>query len=170
MKNQEKKITIKNYLILMLIFLVTVAVTLYFCKCYSVYSDGMKEIPIIRGTISEITSEELEHYVQENSNCTVYMCTASNSKCRNFEEDFVKLIKKKNLQDAIVYLNLSNADQEAFIKAFNEKYKYKVKLTSNYPAIVMFEEAAVSSILQETEEDLTITRAKQFIELNKIGE
>lgn len=170
MKEQERKITIKNYLILSLVFLITIGITLYLCKCYQVYSESIKEIPVIRGALSEITSEELDHYVQENPNCTVYMCTASNTKCRNFEEDFIKLIKKKDLQEKIVYLNLSNANQDEFVKKFNDNYKYKVELTSNYPAIVMFEDAAVSSILQETEAELTIDRVKQFIELNKIGE
>lgn len=167
---EEKRITIKSYLILAVIFLFTIGITLYFCKCYYVYRDSIKEIPVIRGVLSEIISDELEHYVKENQNCTVYMCTASDEKCRSFEESFIKLIKKKNLQEKIVYLNLSNIDQEKFIKSFNNKYKYKVELTTNYPAIVTFEDATVSSILQETDGELTVVRAKQFIELNKIGE
>ncbi len=170
MKEQERKIPLKNYIILFFAFLITIGITLYFCKCYHVYSDSMREIPVIRGVLSEITSEELDHYVQENPNCTVYMCTASDQKCRDFEEDFSKLIKKKDLQEKIVYLNLSNVDQDEFIKSFNDKYKYKVELTSNYPAIIMFEETNISTMLQEIDDELTITRAKQFIELNKIGE
>lgn len=170
MKNKEKKSTLKNYLILTLIFLITIIITLYFCKCYYVYHDSIKEIPVIRGVLSEITTEELEHYILENPNCNIYMCTSSDTRCRSFEESFIKLIKKKNLQEDIVYLNLSNANQEEFLKTFNDKYKYKTKLTSNYPAIVMFEEAQVSNILQEEEENLTIMKTKQFIELNKIGE
>lgn len=170
MKDIEKTRTIRNYILLIITCLITVAITLYFCKCYYVYSDSIKETPVIRGTLSEITSEELDHYVKENANCVVYVCTASNPKCRSFEESFIKLIKKKNLQDSIIYLNISNTDQETFTKTFNEKYNYKVKLTTNYPAIIIFEESNVSALLQEPENNLTITKAKQFIELNKIGE
>ena len=90
MKNQERKLTLKNYLILLLVFAITIILTLYLCKCYTVYRESIKEIPVIRGTLSEITSEELDHYIQENPNCTVYICTASNPNCRNFEEDFIK--------------------------------------------------------------------------------
>lgn len=169
-KEPEKKVTIKSYLILATIFFLTIGITLYLCKCYQVYSESIKEIPVIRGTLSEITSEELDHYVQENPNCVVYMCTASNPKCRNFEESFVKLIKKNDLQEEIVYLNLSNVNEDEFVKSFNDEYEYKIKLTSNYPAIVIFGEAQISTMLQETEDELSIVRAKQFIELNKIGE
>lgn len=170
MKDETRNIPLKNYLILFVICLITIATTLYFCKCYQVYSESMLEIPVIKGTLSEITSKELNHYVLENPNCTIYMCTASDKNCRNFETDFIKLIKKENLQNSIVYLNLSDVNQEEFVKEFNDKYNYKVKLTENYPAIVIFEDSSISSILQETEAPLSINRAKQFIELNKIGE
>lgn len=170
MKGKEKKVPFKNYLILAIVVLTTITITIYLCQCYYVYHDSIKEIPVIRGMLSEITTEELDHYILENPNCNIYMCTSSDEKCRSFEENFIKLIKKKNLQEDIVYLNLSNVNQEKFIKSFNDKYKYKIELTSNYPAIVMFEDAQVSNILQEEEETLTIMKTKQFIELNKIGE
>ena len=99
------------------------------------------------------------------------MCTASNQTCRNFEKDFIKLIKRKNLQDEIVYLNLSNVDQDTFVNNFNTKYNFKIALTTNYPAIVIFEDGKIVSILQgTTDEELTISKTKQFIEINKIGE
>lgn len=170
MKDIEKKITIKSYLILAAIFILTIFLTIYLCKCYQVYSESMKEIPVIRGTLSEITSEELEHYVQENPNCVVYVCTASDQRCREYEEKFKKLIKKQNLQEEIVYLNVSNVEQEEFIKSFNDTYKHKVELNSNYPAILLFEDKAISSILQEKDSELSITKTKNFIELNNIGE
>ena len=170
MKEKEKKITIKSYLILATIFILTIGLTVYLCKCYEVYSESMKEIPVIRGTLSEITSEELEHYIQENPNCVVYVCTASDPKCRDYEEKLKKLVKKQNLQEKIVYLNVSNTVQEDFIKSFNDIYKHKVELTVNYPAIILFEEKEISSILQEKEGELSITKTKNFIELNDIGE
>lgn len=168
---KEKKIPLKNYIIIALIFLATIGLTIYLCKCYGVYNESKTEIPVIRGTLSEITSDDFEHYILENQSTKVYMCTASNQTCRNFEKDFIKLIKKKNLQEEFVYLNLSNIDQDAFVNNFNEKYNFKIALTTNYPAIVIFEDGKIVSMLQGTaDEKLTISKTKQFIEINKIGE
>lgn len=168
---EEKTIPLKNYAIIALIFLATIGLTLYLCNCYSVYNEGKKEIPVIRGTLSEITSEDFEHYILENQSAKVYMCTASSPTCRSFEKDFIKLIKRKNLQDEIVYLNLSDVEQDEFVKKFNEKYSFKIPLTKNYPAIVIFDEGKIESILQGSEkESLTLSKTKQFIEINKIGE
>lgn len=170
-KKEEKKRTMKNYLILAAIFLAGILLTLYFCKCYQVYDEHRKQTPVIRETLFEITNQELEHYISENPTAIIYMCTASDMICRNYEKDFKKLIEKYTLQDEFIYLNLSNIDQNEFVKSFNEKYQYKVKLTKHYPAIVMFEDGEIKNILQgKKDEPLTITKTKQFIDLNKIGE
>lgn len=167
----QKQVATKNYIIITLIFIATIALTLYLCNCYNVYNDSKKGIPVIRGIISEITSEDFEHYIMENQTITVYMCTASDNKCRDYENSFIKLIKKKELQEEFVYLNLSDVDLQTFTDEFNKKYKCKKGLTTNYPALVMFENGEVSSILQEDKnETLTISKTKNFIELNKIGE
>ena len=99
------------------------------------------------------------------------MCTASNMTCRNFEKDFKKIVKSKDLQEAIIYLNLSNLDQEKFVQDFNKKYPHRIKLKNAYPALVVFEEGEIINLLQgKVDEKLTIIKTKQFIEIHKIGE
>ena len=170
-KNNEKKKNLKNYFILILIFALGIGITLYLSKLYHVYDEYQKQTPVIRGVISEITNEELDHYLLENPTIVIYMCTSSDMLCRNFEKDFKRLIEKENLQEEIVYLNLSDVNQEEFVEKFNEKYAYRNKLTSKYPAIVLFEEGKIRSILQgSSKEKLTIKKAEQFIDINNIGE
>lgn len=170
-KNKSKKNYFKNYIILGLLFLGCVLITLYICKCYQVYDEHQKQVPVIRGTLFEITEKELSPYISENPTTIIYMCTSSNEKCRNYEKDFIKLIEQYELQDEFVYLNLSKVDKDEFVNNFNNTYNYKVELTKNYPAIVLFEDNEVKYILQgKKDEPLTITKTKQFIDLNKIGE
>ena len=106
------------------------------------------------------------------SSCVIYMCTANSDNCRNFEKDFKKLIQKNNLQNSIIYLNLSDIpDINAFIDEFNNKYNYKVKLTANYPALVEFTEGKITAFIEGNKtQSLTITKASQFIDLHHIGE
>lgn len=171
MKDALPKKKVKNYFILILIFVLGIGITLYLSRLYHVYDEYQKQTPVIRGVVSELTNEELEHYLLENPTTVLYMCTASDMLCRNFEKDFKKLIEKDNLQEKIVYLNLSDIDQKEFVDSFNEKYPYRNKLTSRYPAIVLFEEGKIINILQgSSKEKLTIKKAEQFIDLNNIGE
>lgn len=170
MTNSNKKI-VKNYFILALIFLAVVLLVWYICKWYTVCNDYKKEIPVIRGTLNyEITESDFEHYILENPSSVVYMCTASEEKCRDFERDFKKIVVAKNLQDSIIYLNLSNTDIDSFVKDFNNKYNYKIKLTKNYPLLVEFTDGKVTGLVQgEDGNSLSISKMKQFIEIHKIG-
>lgn len=167
----SRKSGLKNYIILIVIFLAGIGLTLYLCKWYNVWNDYQKETPVISGSLLEITYEDLEHYVMENPTTVIYMCTANNDKCRSYEKDFKKIIEKENLNDYVIYLNLSNLDQDEFVNNFNGQYEFKNKLTTNYPAFVVFEDGKVTSILQgNKKKKLTVSSTKQFLELNGIGE
>lgn len=168
---EKERSLFKRYLILIFIFILCMGLVIYLCKWYKVYDDYQKEIPIIRDTLSEITDVDLEHYILDNPTTVIYMCTASDEVCRDFEKDFKKLVIKKEYTDKIVYLNLSGLDQENFVEEFNNKYNFKIKLTTDYPAIVMFEDGKITSLLQENDKrDFTISTVKDYLELNMIGE
>lgn len=173
-QEQEQKKILKNYIILTFILLLVVGLTIYLCECYKVYDKEQKTIPVIRGTlVSEITEVDLEPYLIENPSSVIYLCTASNEKCRSFEKDFKKIINKHNLQDTIVYLNLSNIEnQKEFVKDFNNNHEYKKgKLTTNYPAILLFDEGKLKIILQgKNGEKLKMSKVNDFIDINKLGE
>lgn len=167
-KKEEKKI--KNYVIAILMFIVSCWLVLYICELYKINDAEKKKTPVIDGMLYEIYNEDLDHYVIENPTTVVYMCTANDEDCRSFEKNFIKLLKKKDYSDQLVYLNLTDLDQEAFVKAFNEKYNYKTKLTTKYPAFVFFEDGKIKAILQGKSKKMEIMRVKQFLELNEIGE
>ena len=101
-KETQRKVGIKNYLILALIFIVATVITLYLCNVYNVYEESKRQIPVIRGTLSEITSEELEHYISENPTIMMYICTASNETCRKYEQSLKKYVVREELQETMV--------------------------------------------------------------------
>ena len=168
--NEEKKKVVRNYILLGFIFVVSIGAVLYFCQLYKVSDEERKKVPIISGLLQEIYHDDLEHYIMDNPTTIIYMCIANGDVCRNFERDFKKLLKKKEYNQ-IIYLNLTDLDQEEFIKDFNSVYQYKNRLTSYYPAFVLFEDGKVKNILQGSEDKpLTISKVRHFLELNEIGE
>ena len=168
----SKKGSVRNYLILFLIAFVTMFLVWYICRWYQVYSNYQMQTPVIRDTLNyEITAPDLDHYIMENPTSVIYMCTASDVSCRNFEKDFKKYVIRKNLQNSILYLNLSDVDVDSFVNNFNNNYKYKVKLTNNYPAIVEFSDGKIVGMVQGDDKDsLTMSKVSSFIELHHIGE
>ena len=161
---------IRNYFILGIIVCLTCLLTIYFGSWYKVYSEYKKETPVIRGTLSyEITGLDFDHFILENPTSTFYMCTSSSDSCRNFEKNFKKLVVKDELQDKIIYVNLSNYDIDTFVNDFNSKYKYKIKLDSNYPALVTFTDGKITGLIEgDSNDPLTIRDAEDFIKVNHI--
>ena len=170
-EDNKEKSKIKRYGILLFIFALCIGLTIYLCKWYDVYDEYQKETPVIRGTLSEVGYEELEHYILDNPSSIVYMCTSQSEICRNFENDLKKLVNKNAYADEIIYLNLSGLDMDTFVYEFNSRYKFKNKLTSDYPAFVAFSDGEIEAILQgNADNPLSISRVKNFIEMYKIGD
>lgn len=168
---EKKKIPSKNYIILLVIFIVTFLLVYYLYRWYQVYAEYQNDIPVIRDSLTEITKEEMQHYIEENPTNTIYLCTADNQDCRTFEKSFKKLIEKKSLKEYIIYVNLTDQNLEEFISEFNEKYPYKVKLTTNIPAFVTFEDGEITDILEkENNEKISIDEVSKYLKVNKIGE
>ena len=168
---EEKKKLVHNYFLLVVLFAITVGLVIYLCRWYNIYNEYQLETPVIRGSLMEIVNDDLEHYILDNPTAVIYMCTSKEEKCRSFEKDFKKLLKKRDYNNEIIYLNLSDLDQDEFVDSFNSKYDYKSKLTTQYPAFVLFQDGRIVSILQGSlNKPLTITKVKQFLELNEIGE
>ena len=162
--DEKKKNYLKNYILLIILFACCIFFTIYFCKWYNVYKEYERETPVIRGSLSEITVDDLEHYVVDNSSAIIYMCTANDDECRAFEKDFKKYIHKNSITDEIVYLNLTGVDLEQFVQSFNQKYKYKIKLNGHYPAFVVFDEGRIISLLQGNKnKKITIRRFKTLL-------
>ena len=167
-KHIIKNNIVRNYILLFIFIIIGMGLTLYFCKVYKVYDEYQKATPVISGSLSEITSEEIDHYIIDNPSIILYMCTASNEECRYFEKDLKKYVQKESLQDDIVYLNLSSADIDSFINDFNSNYKYKHKLTSHMPAFVSFSDGKITAIVQEKKNKrLSISKVKHFIDIIK---
>ena len=113
-----KKGSFKSCLIILLTFLIGIGVCFYLFTWYKVIDNNKKNTPIIRGTLTEINDKELDNYLLENSNTVLYLCTSDSVRCRNYEKDFKKIINSKNLNDDIVYVNLTGVNQVKFVKQF----------------------------------------------------
>ena len=170
-KIENEKNYVKNYFILAVLFLACFGLTIYFCKWYDVYKEYQKEVPVIRGSMLEIYSDDLEHYLVDNPNSIIYMCTAYSDVCRQYEKKLKKYLTKNDAIDNLVYLNLTNEDSEKFLEKFNQKYPYRISLKGNYPSFVVFENGVVEKILQGTSQTpLSITKTQSFLEFYMVEE
>lgn len=154
-----KKKSAKNYVILACIYLAVIFLVLYFVKWYQTYQEYQMKVPIMRDVLQELLPEEVDHYVLENPDTLLYICSATDATCRNFEKDFRYYVKQKGLESNIIYVNLMDVEnQESYLSDLGKKYGKEID-TKGYPMFLQFEEGNI----EEVESELTMEKAKLFL-------
>ncbi len=164
-KEEKKVIPKKNYAIVGIIFVISIALAFFLRSWYMSYQDYAKTIPVLKGVISEVRYNEVHNYINDNQSVIIYMGVADNEDCRNLELDLKKIIQTRHLKDKIVYFNITDVqDKELLLKELNDKYVTGNKIYS-YPAIMLFEDGKVIDFKSRTaNSNLLISDIEQILD------
>lgn len=160
----------KNYVTLAIIYVLVIGTVLYIASWYNTYQNYKTTIPVLRNTVSEINTAELDHFVLENPDGVVYMCVASDTTCRNFDTHLKKELLKNGLQDSVTYIDLQDAiNKESYITTVFANYGMSSNI-NNTPLFLAFEDGKIVSYLGEGKTTkLTVEDAIKFIKKYKVG-
>lgn len=163
-----KKGSLKSYLVLFLIMVGTIILTFYVLNLYKQYNDSKLSVPVISSVLREVNYNDLDNIVKERDFLVVYMCSSSESKCRNFENKFKDYIVKNNLSDDIVYLNIGySSDENNVLDKIYSEYKHEdlIKKLYNYPSLVVFSGGKIIDLLSPSENITDINSlVEEFLE------
>lgn len=106
MKEKTKKIILFIVMCLFTLFALIVVLKLYDNKRQNDLS-----ISNIDSYLTEIKYEEIDSYVLEQPKIMIYVSNSSESTSLNFEKNFIKVIKKHNLENDIIYININGTNQ-----------------------------------------------------------
>ena len=160
-----RKISSKNYIILIIIFIITLGLVFGLRNWYLSYKDYQLTIPILKGKINEVTDAELDSFLTENTDAIMYIEVSEEANSRAIAKDLYKVIKNRNLTERTVYLNLSsNSNREKFLNDFSKKYIDNGKIT-NYPALILFNDGKVQAFVSKSNnQDLNIGDIEQMFD------
>ena len=165
---KSKKKQKKNYVVLVVIYAVVIVLVLYLASWYNTYKTYQNEIPVLKDVVSEISPSEFEHYLTENPSPVLYLCTASDSECREFEETIKSPLEKNNYED-LIYVNLEDVDDKAsYVNDLLSSFSGKDFTIDRTPCLIKFTEGVVTAV-----EDglngalLTRDEALNFLDINK---
>lgn len=103
MKEQTKK-----NILLVFICIITLAVLFISLKInYNKINNDLSDSNI-KGYLTEINYEEISTHVIEQPKSIIYVSNSSDIKSKNFEKIFKNIIKKYNLENDIIYININN--------------------------------------------------------------
>lgn len=141
----------KNYFIVLAIFVVTVFGVFLLRHWYISYENYQLTIPILKDKITEVTVNELDTFLAENLDPIIYIEVSEDENSREVAKDLIDVVKKRNLTERVVYVNLSSVEnKDAFFADFTAKYMTDSKL-EYYPSLLIFSEGKVIAYVSKTE-------------------
>ena len=164
----EKKIPLKNYIILAVTLIITVILVIYFYLWQKTYEESKKNTIIMDEYIQKINYNELSNYLIENKSTVIYSSVVGSQKTSDFEKKFIKVIQDKSLKNSILYLDLTEVVKNKTIKKeLLEKYP---ELNNNIkdPLIIIFNNDKVIRIYNIKDNNYNIDSLIEFLEKEDI--
>ena len=156
-----KRIPLKNYFILGIILASSIFIVLYINKLYLSTKNNDN---ILNGFIKEIKTQEIDNYIIENPNFIIYLGYKNNDN-KSFEKKFKKLVTKYDLQKNIVFIDISQFNDEDFNKFCK---KYADKLLKKDSSLIIVDNQKVIDALDITKGNNDIELVKMFFKKNGV--
>ncbi|MDD7132336.1 MAG: hypothetical protein PUH84_04360 [Firmicutes bacterium] len=157
---KEKEISFKNYIILAVILIFTILLVVYLFNWQSIYQKNKLQEPILDKYLMVINYNELDDYLVENKEAIVYVSVLNDEKIRMFENKFKNLIIKNDLNNKVLYLNLTNESVE-----INKKYLSNL---SEVPTLIIFDEGKVVESYSIKDNNYDIKAFEKFLKKEEI--
>lgn len=157
---KEKEIPFKNYIILAVILIFTILLVVYLFNWQSIYQKNKLQESILDKYLMVINYNELDDYLVENKEAIVYVSVLNDEKIRMFENKFKNLIIKNDLNNKVLYLNLTNESVE-----INKKYLSNL---SEVPTLIIFDEGKVVESYSIKDNNYDIKAFERFLEKEEI--
>lgn len=162
----KKEIPYKNYIILVLVFLMTILVTFYVRDWYNTTKVYYAQNSVMTKVVKEIKSEEISNYILENQRFILYVSSGQNSQIKDFEDEFKNLIQNLDISDDVLYMNLDGVNTGSFYDLLKNNYssnaKLKNQIVSSDSSLYLFTDGKIVNVLNNVS-DYSIKRLENII-------
>ena len=161
---EKRKIPTKNYLILGLISIVTVVLLYYFYSWTVAYKETKLNKRMMDAYMEVINYNELDNYLVESPDTIIYVSVLENEEIREFEKKFKDAFKKKEIENSVLYMDITNELKDEKLKQEMQTY-YKLNDIdiTNVPAIVVFSGGKLKSIYAIGRINYDVKQVKAYI-------
>ncbi len=110
-----REIPKKNYVILLVIIILTILLTIYLGNWYKATQYMNIDENILAERLPEVKLAEIDTFLQENPNIIIYIASSTNQENKVFEKKLYDYIVKNNLTNSFVYLNKNDVLEQQII-------------------------------------------------------
>lgn len=153
--NNYRKIPLKNYIYLALIILFSIAILYYLYLWFVEYNKEQQKNPIMNDVMLIINDNELNTYLIENKDAIIFVSTLNDAEIRKYERKLENLIKNENINNEILYMDLTN-------KKTNQKQIFNTEFS--LPAFLVYSNSQLAEVYEISKDNYNIKKTKEFLE------
>lgn len=169
MAKETRAVPKKNYIILTIIIVLTIMLTYYFYMWINAYNENKINKPILDKYMEVINYNELDNYIIENPNSIIYVSVLEDEKIRNFEKKLKNVLKNKELDSVILYLDITDDIKDKNVKKdMIDKFSINSISIEDVPCVLVIKDGKLNSIYSVASNDYSVDKFESFID--SVGE
>lgn len=158
----EKKIPVKNYIILFIIAVATIVFVIYGVNFYKNKKSYENSLNVRMDFLLQLKENEVKNYITDNHDAIIYISDSSNDEYRDYEKELKKLLINKDLNKEVVYLDVSKVSGDFYNTVKKTYFDTNIKQEAdNVPNVWIINEGKIDNVLYEN--DIAEKKAKQVI-------
>ncbi len=170
-KELKKTIPLKNYLILLIVAVLTVILTLYIREWIETYRENKISISPLSGDINEINTNELELTLNESNQVIIYVSYVNDLDVYNKERKLLKRIKSEQLSDYVIYYNVTDLLKEnEYLNILKSKFSNLKSEIIKAPMFIYVKNGEAVEVINSDDNIVNDSELKYLTEKYEIGE
>ena len=151
-KKELKKIPTKNYFIVLVVSILVVVLTLYVRSFYLNYQANYANTSVFEGkSINQINIEDIDYAINETTDGIMFVSYNGDTMVRIMERKLYREIEKRNLNDIILYLNITENSKEK-LNALRKKYPDFAVDINKAPLLMYIKDGRIVEVFDSSKE------------------
>ena len=124
LQKNDRKITLRNYFIVLMVTILTITIVLYTRKFITDYNENINNISILEDNTQSINISDLDYIIPETKDAIIYVSYKGNKEINSVEKKLYNKIKNTIIKEKIMYLDVSDyLDNSRYISVLRDKFK-----------------------------------------------
>ena len=145
-----RQIPKKNYIILVILIVITVLLTFIL---FDIYRNKDKVTSDFYRYSNKITNEEFDEYILESSDLIIYISDKYDLANQNFENKFKNKIDSLNLKNKLIFIDKEELNSK-FLNELKNKYGLNINLNELPIIIVIIDKKIIKTVKVEYDSDV----------------
>lgn len=157
---------VENYIKLIIVVVIAVIVTLLVCNIYRNINNNKLNKSYIDKYVNKGNYNDLSSIVMELGDREfIYLSYVGNENIYNYEKDLVKTLKKYDLLDLFVYVDVSSViTTDRTVGDLNDKLNVITESSIVLPAVIYYKDGKARDYIDSSDEIISASKTIQLME------